>query len=214
MKKNKTKITVLIFILLCICALVIVSCTRQEITNINSKGTTLICFGDSITFGYGVDSNQAYPVILSQMLEMPVINAGIDGDTTTEALRRLDSDVLSRDPFLVIVEFGGNDFLRKVPLDVTIKNVTEIVDKIQERGSMVAIADISAGFLLNEYRPAYKKLAREKGAIFIPSLMRGIITNPHMKSDFLHPNINGYRMISQRVCRVIKPYVNYNLPRK
>lgn len=214
MKKNKTKITVLIFILLCICALVIVSCTRQEITNINSKGTTLICFGDSITFGYGVDSNQAYPVILSQMLEMPVINAGIDGDTTTEALRRLDSDVLSRDPFLVIVEFGGNDFLRKVPLDVTIKNVTEIVDKIQAKGSMVAIADISAGFLLNEYRPAYKKLAREKGAIFIPSLMRGIITNPRMKSDFLHPNINGYRMISQRVCRVIKPYVSYNLPRK
>jgi lysophospholipase L1-like esterase len=75
---------------------------------------------------------------------------------------------------------------------------------------MAAIADISAGMFLAEYRKAFSELAQEKGAIFIPNIFSGIITNPHLKSDFIHPNADGYKMIAQRIYRTIMPYLNQN----
>jgi lysophospholipase L1-like esterase len=110
----------------------------------------------------------------------------------------------------VIIEFGGNDFLRKIPQDVTLKNVKEMVEKIQARGAMAAVVDISAGMFLAEYRRAFDKLAKEKGALYIPSIFSGIITNPRLKSDFIHPNAEGYKLIAQRIYQTIKPYLNQN----
>jgi len=185
-------------------------CAKREIENVNSKGTNIICFGDSLTFGYGANPQDAYPLVLLEISTRPVINAGIDGDTTTEALARLESDVLERNPLLVIIEFGGNDFLRKIPLETSISNIAQMIDRIHEKGAMVALVDISAGMFLAEYHGALDKLAREKGAIFIPEILSGIITNPSMKSDFLHPNKNGYRMIAQRIYREIEPYLKEN----
>jgi lysophospholipase L1-like esterase len=72
---------------------------------------------------------------------------------------------------------------------------------------MVAIVDISAGMFMREYRVALSKVAGEEGAIFIPSILRGIVTNPSMKSDFLHPNKQGYKIVARRVYRSILPYL-------
>jgi lysophospholipase L1-like esterase len=188
----------------------LVGCVKREIKNIDSKGKNIICFGDSITFGYGAGPGEDYPLALAKMIDTPVINAGIDGDTTQEALKRVKPDILDRDPFLVIIEFGGNDFLRKIPKEVTVGNVKEMVEQIQATGAMVAIVDISAGMFFKEYRLAFYDLAREKRTIFIPSILNGIITNPSMKSDFLHPNVNGYKMIAWRIYRTIIPYLNRN----
>jgi acyl-CoA thioesterase-1 len=185
-------------------------CAKREIKNLDSKGKAIICFGDSLTFGYGAGPGEDYPTALSEMTNIPVSNAGIDGDTTVEALKRLDSDVLDRDPLLVIIEFGGNDFLRKIPPEVTMNNIRIMVDKIQASGTMVAIVDISAGVLLGEYHKIFYKMAREKNAIFIPRLLSGIITNPNLKSDFIHPNADGYRMIAQKIFQVITPYLQEN----
>lgn len=185
-------------------------CAKKEIKNINSQGTNIICFGDSITFGYGVQPGEDYPAILTKMVKSPVINAGIDGDTTTEALKRLKSDALERDPFLVIIEFGGNDFLRNTPKEVTLNNIREMVEIVQKAGAMAAIADISAGLFFAEYRKALKDIAREKQAIFIPSILSGIITDPQMKSDFMHPNAEGYKLVAVRICRFVRPYLEQN----
>jgi acyl-CoA thioesterase-1 len=182
-------------------------CAKPKIRNAGAQGQGIVCFGDSITFGYGVEKGEDYPALLAKLLGIQVVNAGIDGDTSSEALKRLEPDVLERRPFLVIVEFCGNDFLRKVPLSVTLENIGRIVEFIQSRGMMVAIADISAGMFLAEYRRELKKLARLKGAIFIPEVLSGIITNPSLKSDFLHPNAQGYQLIAQRVQRSILPYL-------
>jgi len=182
-----------------------------QIKNVYSKGKSIVCFGDSITFGYGADPGGDYCSALAKMTTFEVINAGIDGDTTTEALKRIDSDVLSRDPLLVIVEFGGNDFLRKVPEEVTLNNMREMIDKIHAKGAMVAVVDISAGMLLKQYYGAFRNLTREKDAIFIPRLLSGIITNPSLKSDFIHPNSAGYNVIAHRIYRIILPYLNRNI---
>lgn len=200
----------LIIALLGYSVIALCGCAKKEIKNTDSKGKNIVCFGDSITFGYGAEPGGDYPSSLARLVCVPVINAGIDGDTSTEALRRIKSDVLDRDPLLVIVEFGGNDFLRKIPQEVTLNNIREIIDIIQAQGAMVAIVDISTGMLLKQYRPAFYNLAKEKGAIFIPGILNGILTNPHLKSDFIHPNADGYNVISQRVYRIINPYLNQN----
>ena len=182
-------------------------CIKREIKNIDSKGKNILCFGDSITFGYGANPGEDYPAALARMLTLPVINAGIDGDTSTEGLKRIESDVLDRDPLLVIVEFGGNDFLRKIPLDETIKNIEEIVNRIESRGAMVAIADVSAGMIMSGYRKELKRLSRKYNTIFIPNLFSGILTNPSLKSDSIHPNAQGYKVIAQKIYRVISSYL-------
>jgi acyl-CoA thioesterase-1 len=202
------KISIILFATYCVLfTTFLTGCMKKKINNTGSQGKNIICFGDSITFGYGVEAKETYPVALEKMTHKPVINAGIDGDTSTEATKRLETDILSRDPYLVIIEFGGNDFLRKIPTKVTVDNIRIMVDKIQAKGAMVAIADISAGLLMRDYHRPYRKIAREKGAIFIPSVMSGIITNPKMKSDFFHPNATGYQLIAERVYRCIKSYV-------
>jgi len=206
MKRNR----IFVIILLGYWVIGLLGCAKKEIKNIDSKGRTIVCFGDSITFGYGARPGEDYPKALGKIMNIPVINAGIDGDTTPEALKRVKEDVLDRKPLLVIIEFGGNDFLRKFPLEGTVNNIREMVRRIQGQGAMVAIVDISAGMFFSEYRREFRKLAREKGVIFIPQILNGIITNPNMKSDFLHPNANGYKVIAQRICQIITPYLEQN----
>ena len=182
-------------------------CLKQEVANISAKGNKIICFGDSITFGYGAGPGEDYPTALATMVSLPVINAGVSGDTTFEAMKRLDSDVLKKGPRLVIVEFCGNDFLKKVPLEETVKNLDEMITRIQESGAMVALVDISAGMFFKDYRRAFKKLARQKKAIFIPAVLSKVITNPSMKSDFLHPNQRGYKIVASRIYKAISGYI-------
>lgn len=208
MKKNKLSLWLAGFGMMVLAASVVAAgCQKREIKNIDSGGATIVCFGDSMTFGYGVAPGEDYPSRLSEMLSMPVINSGIDGDSSPEALKRIQADALDRNPLLVIVEFGGNDFLRKIPLDVTVSNISQMVDMIQQKGAMCAIVDISSGMFFGEYRKAFGRIAKEKGALFVPAVLNGIITNPQMKSDFLHPNASGYRMIAERVHKEVAPYI-------
>ena len=195
------------FILSVFLSLSLTGCVKPEIKNLGAKGDCIVCFGDSITFGYGASAGEDYPTALGKMVKMPVINSGVDGDTSFAALNRLEQDVLSKNPRLVIVEFCGNDFLKKIPRETTVKNLSEIIDRIQAQGAMVALMDISAGFFFKEYRADFKKLARQKQAIFIPVVLYKIITNPAMKSDFFHPNARGYKIIANRVYKAIAGYI-------
>ncbi len=182
-------------------------CAKKEIKNSDAKGELIICFGDSLTFGYGANPGEDYPSIMSKMTDIPLVNAGVDGDTTFMALERLEQDVLSKNPRLVIVEFCGNDFIKKIPQADTVNNLAQMIDRIHNKGAMVALVDISAGFFMLEYRWAYRKLAAEKQVIFIPSVLQGVLTNPSLKSDFLHPNASGYKIIAERIYQAIKPYL-------
>lgn len=204
--KNK----LLVIALLSCCVIASWGCVKREIQNINSTGKNIICFGDSITFGYGVNKGEDYPAILAKILQVKIINAGVDGDTTREALLRINQDVLAQQPSLVIIEFSGNDFLKNILIDETINNIGKMIDLVQEKGSMVAVADISSGMFFRDYRIRLAKLAQEKKAIFIPGLLNGIITNPSLKSDFFHPNSNGYKVVASRVYKLVVPYLKKN----
>jgi len=185
-------------------------CSHREIKNIDSKGKTIICFGNSLTSGVGASSGNDYPTLLAKHLNLRVINAGLPGDTTNGALKRIESDVLDKNPLLVIVELGGNDFLHKMPRDETYRNLDKIIETIQDCGAMVAIMEIRAGFIMRDYARIYQKLAKANKAILIPDLLGGILTNPQLKYDYMHPNDEGYKFMTDKILKAIKPLIDKN----
>ncbi|MFH0855682.1 MAG: GDSL-type esterase/lipase family protein [Candidatus Omnitrophota bacterium] len=208
MRRNKLKIAAFFGFTVIIVFLALNVFSKREIKNINSKGESVICFGDSITFGYGVGPGEDYPTSLRKLLSNSVvINAGVDGDTSVEGVNRIQADVLDKNPRLVLIEFTGNDFLKKVPMAATIRNIRKMIEDIQSQGAMAAVVDVSAGLFLIEYRLRLFILARQTNSIFIPEVLKGILTNPSMKSDFMHPNKNGYEIVAKKVYLGIRGYL-------
>ena len=198
-----------LFYLLCLFLIFFSGCT-QEIKNIDSKGRNIICFGDSITAGSGAGEGEDYPSLLAKELSLPVINAGSSGETTFGALKRLQRDVLEKDPLLVIVEFGGNDFLQKIPPKKTFDNLDKIVTEIQNHGAIVVIAEVRAPIFMNRYKKGFRIISKKRKAVLIPDLLSGILDRPSLKSDSIHPNKEGYKIISERILAAIQPIIQKN----
>jgi acyl-CoA thioesterase-1 len=170
-----------------------------RVANLDSRGSNVIAFGDSLTAGYGAQPGDDYPSKLSATLGTSVINAGVNGDTTESALARLESDVLARDPRVVIVGLGGNDFLQGVPIATTEANLRSIVRAIHGAGAMVVILGFRFPSLSANYETMYANIARDERCLLIPNLLRGILNDPSMKSDEIHPNARGYALMAERI---------------
>lgn len=179
----------------------------SSIRNLEAAGDAIICFGDSLTEGVGAGSGEDYPSVLSRWIGAPVINAGHRGDTTAQALVRLQPDVLEKHPRIVIILLGGNDFLRQLPLSETRKNLEEIVRRIQTSGSMVVIAGLKLGLFTDDYGPLFAETAERAGALLVPQVMKGILTDANLKSDAIHPNAAGYQLMAERIAEKLKPLV-------
>jgi acyl-CoA thioesterase I len=177
----------------------------DKIRNLRSTGETIICFGDSLTEGVGAAEGEDYPMVLSRQLGVPVINAGARGDTTAQALERLAAVVLDKNPRLVIILLGGNDFLRQLPPEQTRKNLEDIIRQVQAAGAMVAIAGLKLGLFTDEYSAIFEETAERSGALYIPQVLKGILSNSNLRSDPIHPNGAGYRLIADRIAEKIKP---------
>lgn len=171
----------------------------SNVANLDSRGTGIVAFGDSLTAGYGAGEREDYPSELSRRAGVAVTNAGVSGDTTEAALARLDRDVLTQNPRIVIVGLGGNDFLRGVPIASTEANLRQIVRRIQEAGAMVVLLGFRFPSLSADYEGMYERVASEEGALLIPDLLDDILSDPSLKSDEIHPNGRGYALIAERV---------------
>lgn len=175
------------------------------IANRDSRGTEVICFGDSLTHGTGASEGNDYPSVLSRALGIPVVNAGVPGDTSADGLARLETDVFARNPRLVVVAFGGNDFLRRCPASETFRDLDEIVRRIQDRGAMVVVAGVRSGLFGSPAAKAFKKVARARRAGFVPDLLEDIFSRPSLMSDGIHPNDAGYAVMAGRVRDEVEP---------
>jgi acyl-CoA thioesterase-1 len=184
------------------------------ITNLHAhSGRNLICLGDSLTAGDGAQPGTAYPDLVSGTVKYPVINAGVSGDTTALALARLEKDVLDKEPRLVIVELGANDYLRSggslSAIDQMFDNLTQIVVRIQSRGAVVVLADININ---EDISNRYKKLARIMGALYIPDILKGVTDQPELMADSFHPNSLGYAKMAGNILNSLRPVLNAMAP--
>jgi acyl-CoA thioesterase I len=182
--------------------LTVVYVNADRIENYPLRQGPLIALGDSITFGRDASVGNDYVSLLSERIGETVINAGVNGDRTDEALARLETDVLSRNPRLVVVFLGGNDFLQKVPTDTIFANLETITERIQNDGSAVLIMGYK-NFSFTNYDARYRALAWESGSAYAPDVMGGILGNPFYTTDLVHPRDNGHELIADRV----EPYI-------
>ena len=159
---------------------------------------TIICFGDSLTYGNGAGEGRDYPSQLSTMIGKPVVNAGVPGDTTARALKRLDSDVLSKSPDLVLITLGGNDLKNGVAKDLAFNNLRKIVESIQHAGAKVIIGGLRFPLQDRGFGRAYRQLAEDTGAVLIPDIYKDIMGNRKLMSDPIHPNGDGYKIMAEQ----------------
>lgn len=178
--------------------------------NHHLNGTTVVCFGDSLTAGYGASAGQDYPSYLSALIHLPVINTGISGNTTRDALRRLDRDVLAYHPKLVIITLGANDFFQEIPKKETLVNMERIIERIKGQGGMVIWAAVQTGIFADGYIDDLTALADREHIILIPNVLKGIIDHPQYMSDEVHPNSEGYRIMAEHIYQKI---INPSKPR-
>jgi len=195
----------LLTITLALCLPAACSDDYGTISNIDSTRTTIVFFGDSITAGYDVLPEQAFPALISEELTMPVVNAGLPGDTTANALARLQRDVLIHNPRLVVVELGGNDFRRRIGKAETFDNLERIVERIVEQGAIVVVLHLRIGIIRDKYYDGYKRIAKTHGALLIPDFMAGILGDAALTQDGIHPTAEGHELIAQRVLEKLAP---------
>jgi lysophospholipase L1-like esterase len=181
--------------------------SRSAVRNSPPSGENIICFGDSLTFGTGAAENMDYPSQLSRMVSKPIINAGVPGDTTAMAIARLEEDVLSKSPRIVLITLGGNDLKNRISKENAYQNLKNIIVSIQNRGALVIVGGISIPFWGRGFGEMYQKVCKETQALLIPNIFDGIIGDKNLMNDPIHPNAKGYTLIAQKFYRAMKPYL-------
>lgn len=188
-------------------------------TNTTSK--TILCFGDSITAGYGLDdTNDAFPSLLQQRidslnLDYTVINSGVSGETTAGGKSRIEW-VIKQDLDIFLLELGANDGLRGVPLSETRANLQAIIDIVQKKNPETTI--ILAGMEMppnmgkeytTEFRQMYAELAEKNKLVFIPFILKDVGGIDALnQSDGIHPTTEGHRIVANTVWEVLEPLLS------
>ena len=178
----------------------------HEIRNAKPSGKTIVCFGDSLTFGTGADKGRDYPAQLSGLIGRPVVNLGVPGDTTAGALARIDT-VLEKDPRMVLLTLGGNDLKNRMPKETAFKNLAAVIAKIQAHGALVVIGAIDIPFYGRGFGTAYEELAVKTGSVLIPNVYADIMGRSTLMSDPIHPNSDGYAILAKHFYEAIEPYL-------
>jgi acyl-CoA thioesterase I len=199
MRFNDRRVQIAAAVLLAVVVWLLWPSKVSRVTNLDSGGTNVIAFGDSLTAGVGAPAGEDYASRLSEKIGVPILNAGVSGDTTESALARLEDDVLSQSPRIVVVGLGGNDFLRRVDIATTEANLRQIVREAQQSGAMVVLLGFRFPSFGASYESMYRRVAKEEGALLVDDLLDGILSNPSLRSDEIHPNAAGYAIMAERV---------------
>jgi acyl-CoA thioesterase-1 len=176
---------------------------------------TLIFLGDSLTAGYGVNPEDAYPTLIAKKIKeagfhYKIINAGSSGDTTAAGLRRLPW-LLKQKPQYLIIALGANDMLRGIPTEMTEKNLTQIINEIKRAGGkpllfgMKATPNLGADFQ-RKFDGIFPKLASSEHIPYLPFFISDVATKPSLnQGDSIHPNAAGHRAVADKVWKFLQP---------
>jgi len=178
---------------------------------------TIVFFGDSLTAGYGVDPDEAYPALIQKKIEeagLPwrVVNAGLSGETTSGGLRRLDW-ILRQKVDIFVIELGGNDGLRGIAPAVTRANLNRMIERIRRQSPDVRV--VLTGMLLptnmgpehtRDFAAIFPEIARENAVVLIPFLLDGVGGNPSLNlPDGIHPTAEGHKIVAETVWHTLQP---------
>lgn len=176
----------------------------------------IAAFGDSLSAGYGAEAGKSYPDYLQKLLEAKgyrykVVNAGVSGDTTSDGIVRL-SGVLSLKPAVVVLEFGGNDGLRGLPVASTRANLEQMIVALEKAGAKVVLAGMTlprnyGADYIRSFEKVYTDLAKQHKLTLIPFLLQDVaLAAPElMQRDGIHPTAAGNERVAATVLRYMGP---------
>ena len=188
---------------------------QAELANTGDKRPALVCFGDSLTAGLGVGQGQSYPDDLQRDLDAlghdyRVVNQGVSGNTTKDGIARL-KDVLSLKPEIAVVEFGGNDGLRGLPVSETETNLDQIVRTLKAAGVRVALAGITlppdyGEDYIRRFDAMYAQIAKKCDVPMLPFLLKDVYGEPGMmQRDQTHATAKGNEQVARNVLGLVRP---------
>lgn len=196
MWRNLAAITFLVFLLS--------GCGGKKPYTPLPPNTVVLALGDSITYGTGASQGEDYPARLAALTGWQVVNAGVPGDVAAGGRERLPGLLAEHHPRLVIVELGGNDFLRKTEPAVIKMQLDAILTEIKAAGVPVVVIGVPRPSLIGVVSglnadPLYKELAKQHQAVLVEEVLPKVLSDPALKSDQIHPNAEGYAVLTREV---------------
>ncbi len=175
----------------------------------------LVCFGDSLTAGFGADPGESYPDFLQKDLDQRgfpyhVVNQGISGNTTKDGLNRVDR-ILALHPAVIVVEFGGNDGLRGLRIEDSRSNLDQILARLKPSGAKIALAGITlppdyGPDYIQQFQATYTLLAHKYNVPLLPFLLQGVFgVEGMMQADRTHATARGNQVVAQNVLHLVTP---------
>ena len=182
---------------------------------VSDKRPLIVCFGDSLTAGYGTELGKSYPDYLQADLDAKgyhyrVVNEGISGNTTKDGVERVDSIVAMR-PALVVVEFGGNDGLRGLRIEDSRANLDKIVSTLKASGTKIVLAGITlppdyGPDYIQQFNETYALLAKKYNFPLLPFLLKGVFgVDGMMQRDNTHATAEGNKVVANNVLPLVVP---------
>ena len=173
-------------------------------------GQTVLAFGDSVTHGTGAGPGEDWPTLLAAATGWQMVNAGVPGDTAQAAQARLPDLLAQHRPALVIIEIGGNDFLRRRSAADVKADVRLLIQTAKASGAQVALVAVPALSLMAAVAgrpsdaPLYAELAKEDQVALVPAVFSDVLGDAALHADPIHPNAAGYRQLAQRLHQRLK----------
>lgn len=169
-----------------------------------SNDAVILAFGDSLTHGNGAEESESYPAVLQALSGRKVINAGISGEESQPGLERLPAALEEYQPKLLILCHGGNDLLRKKNVIKMESNIRQMIQLAKDKNISVVLLGVpKPGLLLSSFK-VYKKIADSTNIIFIENLIPEVLGDNGLKSDAVHPNKDGYRIMAETIYSVLQ----------
>ena len=184
-------------------ALCVAACSGPKLEPLPANAVVL-AFGDSLTYGTGANENESYPAQLESLIGRRVVRAGVPGEVTAQALARFPSVLDEYSPRLVLLCIGGNDFLHRLGAAQAETNVRAMVKLARSRGIDVLLIGTPEPALLPSPPAFYAAVAKDFAIPYEGSVITQVLKDANLKSDPIHPNARGYRVIAERLAERLK----------
>ena len=185
-------------------ALLAAGCSKPPRLQSLAPDATVLAFGDSLTYGTGASESESYPAQLSQLIGRAVVRAGVPGEVTADGLARLPETLDEHRPRLLLLLHGGNDFLRRLPKSQAADNLRAMIRVAQSRGVDVVLIGTPEPGLTVTPPEFYGEIAKEFGIPYEAAAIGKILRTAAHKSDPIHPNALGYRVLAERVAELLR----------
>lgn len=161
---------------------------------------TILAFGDSLTYGHGVEPSYSYPSILAEISGYRVINEGLSGELSSSGLQRLSTILEESSSKLLILCHGGNDIIQRRSPTKLKANLMTMIDMAHKKGMQVLLIGVPDISLIGlSIHPLYKEIAQEKKIAFVDDMLEDILSDSSLKGDRIHPNRQGYRKMAEMI---------------